>query len=349
MIDLRSDSCSRPTGAMLDAATRAPLGDDGFGDDPTVALLEHTCADLFGHEAGLLLPSGTMANLVALLAHCPRGARVIVGDLCDIHRAEDGGAAVCGGLLPSPVRTLDTGRLDEEALASALDPDPGGPPRPPAALVCLENTHTLCGGAVLTPAYTRQVADLATRHGVPLHLDGARVGNAAVALGVPVRELTAPAQSAQLCLSKGLRAPVGAVLTGAGEFVGAARRVRRMLGGGMRQAGVLAAAGLVALRELDRLAEDHTTARRLAAGLATLPAVTVAPVPTNIVLFQVAGPATPRELVRRLDEHGVRMLAAPGGRLRAVTHADVRPVDVDDVLAIAENVITATRSAAVPA
>lgn len=253
---------------------------------------------------------------------------------------------MCGGLLPTPVPTHPDGRLDEQRLVDELDPDPGGPPRPPAALLCLENTHTLCAGAVLTPAYTGRVVELAARHGVPVHLDGARVLNAAVALGVPVRELTAPAQSAQLCLSKGLRAPAGAVLTGAAEFVVAARRVRRMLGGGMRQTGVLAAAGLVALSEVDRLAQDHAAAGRLASGLAGLPGVTVAPVATNIVLFQVADDLAPRVLAARLAARGVRLLPAPGGWLRAVTHADVGLSDVDDALTILHDVIT--RSAPVP-
>ncbi len=320
-IDLRSDTVTLPTPAMYEAMARAELGDDVLDDDPTVRRLEERAARLLGKEAALLTASGTMSNLVALLAHCQRGDEVVLGSEAHILHYEVGGAYALGGLGLRPVPNDAQGRLDLEALHRAIRADNIHYPR--TGLVCLENTHNRCGGTVLTEEDTEAVAAVAREHRLPVHLDGARIFNAAVALGVPAERLARPVDSVCFSLSKGLSCPIGSVLCGSAEFVQRARRYRKMVGGGMRQAGIIAAAGLVALDSMiDRLAEDHENARLLAEGLASLPGVALSPPPqTNIVYFRVAG-WSPQAFVRACAEAGVLCLTE-GERVRMVTHRHI--------------------------
>jgi threonine aldolase len=329
-IDLRSDTVTLPTPAMFAAMTSAELGDDVLGDDPTVRRLEERAARLLGKEAGLLTASGTMSNLVALLAHCQRGDEVIVGSEAHILHHEMGGAFALGGLGLRTVPNDPQGRLDLPALAAAIRPRDGYYPR--TGLVCLENTHNRCGGTVLTEEDTAAIAQVAHRYGVPVHLDGARIFNAAVALGVAVERLARPVDSVCFSLSKGLSCPIGSVLCGSGEFIARARRYRKMVGGGMRQAGIIAACGLVALDSMvERLAEDHENARLLAEGLATLPGVHLSPPPqTNIVYFTVEG-WDPSELVRRCSQVGLLCLTE-GRRVRMVTHRHIGRPEVEEAV-----------------
>lgn len=342
MIELRSDTFTEPTAAMRSAMAEAVVGNDDYAEDPMVNRLERAAADQLGKEAACFMASGTMANLCAILVHVPRGATVVVGAESDIYLYEARGAAVCGGVSYEPVANQPDGTIRPADLIAAYPEDDTDPQFARVRLVCLENTQNRCGGAVLTPQYQARVARLAADRGTPLHLDGARIFNAAVALAVPVHELAAAADSVQFCLSKGLAAPIGSMLVGCGEFVAAARRVRKMLGGGMRQAGMVAAAGLVALDEMvDRLAEDHRNARRLADGLAELPGFEIdAPaVRTNIVLFRLSGPdAAPAAFVSAARERGVALLEFGHGRIRAVTHSGVGAGDVDRALELLASV-----------
>jgi len=323
VVDLRSDTVTAPTPEMRAAMAAAEVGDDVFGDDPTVNRLESLAAETMGKQAALFVPSGTMGNLAAVLAHCQRGDEVILGDQCHTFNYEAGGVAALGGVHPRPVHTTPDGRLPLEAIEEAVRPD--NVHFPTTRLVCLENTHNRCGGAVLDEAYTDAVGAIARRHGLRLHLDGARIFNAAAALGVPARRLAAPADSVTFCLSKALCAPVGSMLCGDEDFIRRARRIRKQLGGGMRQAGVLAAAGIVALETMvDRLPEDHQRARRLARALGDIPGILVedAAPPSNMIYIQIAPGA-------RLDETGLeqalareRIKIGPVGprRIRFVLH-----------------------------
>jgi len=333
-IDLRSDTVTLPTPAMRKAMAEADLGDDVFGEDPTTIRLERMAAERVGQEAALLVPSGTMANLVCVLTHCARGDEAILGDQCHTFVYEAGGIAALGGVHPHPVSNQPDGTLSLQAIEGAIRPADDHFPR--SRLVCLENTHNRCGGRVLRPGYMAEVVDLAHRHGLKVHLDGARVFNAAVALGVDVRDLTAAVDSVGFCLSKGLAGPVGSLVCGPREFVARARRVRKMVGGGMRECGVIAAAGIVALEHMvDRLAEDHALARRLAQGIAQIQGLFVEPetVETNLVYFEVKdGPLTAQELAARLEARGVRVLAVGPRRIRVVTHHGIQAGDIDEAL-----------------
>jgi threonine aldolase len=277
-----------------------------------------------------------MGNLSCLLAHCGRGEEMIVGDQAHTYIYEQGGSSALGGIHPRPLPNQTDGTIDLEAMEGAIR----GPNIhfPRTRLICLENTHNRCGGAVLTPQYMHHVGDLARRHGLRVHLDGARIFNAAVALGVDVRELVEDADSVTFCLSKGLGAPVGSVVCGSREFIGEARRARKVLGGSWRQAGVIAAAGIVALEEMvDRLVVDHANARRLAEGLVTLPGIVLdlARVQSDIVIFELHhDDLTPQELAERLWERGVRMNAFGGPSLRAVTNYHVTAEDIDRALEV---------------
>ena len=334
MIDLRSDTITHPTPQMREAMASAEVGDDVHCEDPTVARLQDLSASLVGKEAALFLPSGTMGNLAALLAHCGRGDEVILGDQSHTFVYEAGGSAALGGIHPRPVRNRPDGTLAIEEIETAIRGDDVH--FPITRLICLENTHNRCGGAVLAPDYVSRVAEIAAAHGLQVHLDGARLFNAAAALGLPAARLSEPVDTVTFCLSKGLAAPVGSVLCGSARFVERARRARKILGGGMRQAGVIAAAGIVALETMvDRLAEDHVNARRLAEGLAGLPGIRLeaATVRTNIVIFELDRPdLEPREYARRVERLGVRLLAIGGLRLRAVTHYQVSASDIDRAL-----------------
>jgi threonine aldolase len=340
-VDLRSDTVTHPTPAMRAAMAAAEVGDDVHGEDPTVNRLETMAALRMGKQAGLYVPSGTMGNLAALLAHCGRGDEVLLGDQAHTFVYEAGGSAALGGIHPRTLPNLPDGTLDLELLAAAVRPDDVH--FPVTRLVCLENTHNRCGGAVLDEAYLAGVRALADRHGLAVHLDGARIFNAAVALGMPAERLARHADSVTFCLSKGLAAPVGSVLCGSEEFVHRARRARKILGGGMRQAGIIAAAGVVALEQMvDRLADDHANARRLAEGLAALPGILLDPntVRTNIVIFELHRPdLSPQEMADRLEAVGVRLLAIGGARLRAVTHYEIQREDVDEALAACSGVL----------
>jgi len=330
-IDLRSDTVTLPSPEMRRAMAEAELGDDVFGEDPTVNRLERMAADRMGKEAGLFVASGTMSNLVAILTHCGRGDEAIVGSESHILHYEVGGAAGLAGVQLRASPNDAGGRLDPAHVESLIRGENVHFPR--TALVCLENTHNRCGGAVLTVEDTAAVADVAHRHGVAVHLDGARIFNAAIALGIPAAELAAPADSVGFCLSKGLAAPVGSVLCGTADFIGRARKMRKAVGGGMRQAGVIAAAGIVALDAMvDRLAEDHEHARLLATGLAEIPAIRIDPstVQTNIVIFEVAGDASAFQ--RALRERGVLTTALGGGKLRMNTHYGISRADIEEAI-----------------
>jgi threonine aldolase len=333
-IDLRSDTVTLPTPAMRRAMAEAELGDDVFGEDPTTLRLERMAADRVGQEAALLVPSGTLANLVCVLTHCARGDEAILGDQCHTFVYEAGGIAALGGVHPHPITNQADGTLRLQDIERAIRPD--NVHFPISRLICLENTHNQCGGRVLSPAYTADVKDLARRHGLKVHLDGARVFNAAVALGVDVRDLTAGLDSVSFCLSKGLSAPVGSLVCGSKDFVARARRTRKILGGGMRQCGVIAAAGIVALDQMvERLAQDHAHARTLAQGIARVPGLSVDPasVDTNLVFFEVTAESmSAQELATSLGRSGVKILALGPRRLRAVTHHGVEAEDIDRAL-----------------
>ncbi len=328
-IDLRSDTLTMPTPEMRRAMAEAELGDDVFREDPTVNRLEAMAAERLGKEAALLVTSGTQGNLVGVLSHTRRGDEVICGDQSHIYHYEVAGCAVVGALQLRPLRNVD-GTLDPAEVAAAIRPQDVHDPR--TGLVCLENTHNRQGGVALTPAQTEAVASVAHRHGIPVHLDGARIFNAAIALGVDVRELTAPVDSVTFCLSKGLAAPVGSVLCGSRDYIETARKYRKMLGGGMREAGVIAAAGLVSLTTMvDRLAEDHENARLLANGLAEIPGLALDPtkVQTNLVFFDVTAPLGAAGLVAALREREIYCSVSYGNRIRMVTHFGIEKADVE--------------------
>jgi len=327
---------------MRQAMATAELGDDVYGEDPTVNRLQDLAAEMLGKEAGLFVASGTMGNLVSLLAHAPRGSEVILGDESHIFHYEQGGASVVGGLVYHTVPTNPFGDLPLDRLAAAIrhrdNPHYAFP-----GVICLENTHNRCGGTVLPPEYVAQVRTLADRNDLPLHLDGARLANAAVALGRPLHAVAAPFDSIQLDLSKGLAAPVGGVVVGSRDFIQRAHRARKLLGGGMRQAGVLAAAGIVALTDMvERLAEDHEHARILAEGLAELPHVQIelTTVQTNIVVFRLdAARWTPSAFIAAMRERGVLLGGFGDERLRFATHYGIRRADVDHALTVAARVL----------
>ncbi len=334
VVDLRSDTLTRPTGAMSRAMAAADVGDDVFGEDPTVNRLEEMAADRMGKEAALFVASGTMGNLVSLLTHCARGEEIILGSLAHTFYFEQGGSAAVGGIHPRTLPNQPDGTLTVSEIEGAIRPDNVHFPR--TRLIVLENTQNLCGGHPLDTEYMAAVGDIARRHGLKIHVDGARFFNAAVALGVPAAKLAAEADSVSFCLSKGLGAPVGSVVCGSQEFISEARRARKILGGGMRQAGVLAAAGIVALDEMvERLADDHANARKLAEGIAQMPGISIDPgqIHTNIVYFGVdRRDMTVEELVSRLNDNGARMLPVGPGRIRAVTHYHISSDDIDYVL-----------------
>ncbi|HXQ96790.1 MAG TPA: GntG family PLP-dependent aldolase [Candidatus Acidoferrales bacterium] len=368
LVDLRSDTVTHPTPEMRRAMADAELGDDVFGDDPTVNALEARAAEITGMEGGLFVASGTMGNLVSLIAHVPRGGEIIAEAESHTLRDEQAGHAVIVGASARGIPARPDGTMDPALVAAAFR-DPLDLHEPRTSLIVLENTHAHSMGQPLTPGYTAGIAGIAHGHGVPLHVDGARLFNAAVALGVPAAELLAPADSATFCLSKGLACPIGSVVVGAGGFIARARRARKLVGGGMRQVGVLAAAGLVALRDgprgmIERLAEDHANARRLAEALASMPGIVgldPARVATNFVVFGVAatdqGSAAadlaPRELrVRFLDAlraEGVLMIEYPHDTIRAVTHYGVSADDIDRVVEACGTALAACGAAPSPA
>lgn len=326
-IDLRSDTVTKPTPAMWEAMRAAPLGDDVFGDDPTVNALQERVAAELGFEAALFMPTGTQSNLCGLMSHCQRGDEYIVGQMAHTYRWEGGGAAVLGSIQPQPIPNQVDGTLALADIEAAIKPD--DPHFAKTRLLALENTW---GGMVLPPAYVEAATALARRRGLAAHLDGARLYNAAVALGVPAREVARHFDSVSVCFSKGLGTPAGSALCGPRDLIARARRWRKMAGGAMRQSGVLAAAALHALdHHVARLADDHANAKRLAEGLQGLAGVTVAAPQTNIVFVDLA-PDKPADIVARLAARGV--LATGLYKLRLVTHLDVSREDIERALPV---------------
>jgi len=326
--DFRSDTVTRPSPGMRRAMAEAEVGDDVFGDDPTVGRLEATVAERLGTEAAVFVPSGTQSNLLGLMSHCGRGEAFIAGQNAHCYRYEAGGAAVLGSLQPQPIEHAADGTLPVEKIAAAIS-DGSDAHFAQTRLIALENTY---GGQVLPVAYMGEVAELARRHGLGLHLDGARAFNAAVKLGIDIAEFVRPFDTVSVCLSKGLGAPVGSVLTGRAELIARARRLRKMVGGGMRQAGILAAAGLYALEHnVERLAEDHERARRLAEGLAQYPALKVKAPDTNIIFVDVEEPYGDG-FTQYLTGNGIG-ITGRYGQQRWVTHLDIDDAAVDAALA----------------
>jgi threonine aldolase len=333
IIDLRSDTVTLPTEEMFQAIAEAKLGDDVYGEDPAVNCLEILAAQMLGKESALFTASGTMSNLIAVLTHTRPGNEIILGNESHIFWYEVGGVAALGGVVMHTVPNSEAGELDVDLVAQAIRPK--NIHHPETTLLCLESTHNRCGGVFLTPEYTKAICDLAHKHGIRVHLDGARLFNAAVAQNVPVSKLAQDVDSVCFCLSKGLSAPVGSLLCGSQEFIKEARKWRKMLGGGMRQAGVIAAAGTVALKTMvNRLTEDHTNARQLACGLASIPGIGIDPerVQTNIVLFEAPESISTPEFVQRLDEQRVRLLYRSQRWVRAVTHRMVSAQDTAEAL-----------------
>jgi threonine aldolase len=327
-VDLRSDTVTQPTPAMRDAMARAPVGDDVYGEDPTVNRLQELAAAITGKEAGLFVPSGTMGNLAAVLAHCNRGDEVILGNKSHTFLYEAGGISALGGVHSCQLNNQLDGTLDLDEIRSAIRP--ADHHHPVSRLIALENTHNRCGGVAISVEYTQAVSELAHQHGLGVHLDGARLFNAAVALRVNAKDLSAPLDSLTFCLSKALCAPVGSVLCGPSAFIERAHRIRKQLGGGMRQAGILAAAGIIALETMvDRLAEDHLRASYLAEGLSCIPGLVLDPGSpfTNMIFLNLAPERRSKgtwlnahQVAQRLEERGVRVGVVGTHRFRLVTH-----------------------------
>lgn len=321
MIDFLSDTVTLPTDEMRQAMFAAEVGDDCYGEDPTVNALEALAARMTGKEAAAFVTSGTLGNLTALLASCPRGHEVILGDQSDLYNYEAGGISLVGGAVLHPVPTASDGTLPLAALRAAIR-DKTDYQCAPAAVIALENPHCLAGGRVLSLDYLRRVRELAREHGLAVHMDGARLFNAQASLGVSAERIASYADSVQFCLSKGLAAPYGSMVCGSAALIDRVKRYRKMLGGGTRQVGIMAAAGLVALRTMvDRLADDHRRATMLAAGLALIPGLTLraANVDTNMVFFDVARPGN-AAFVDALRARGIRMGLLGDGVIRAVVH-----------------------------
>ena len=332
-IDLRSDTVTLPTEEMLEAIRNAELGDDVLGEDPTVNRLEQMAAAKLGKEAALLVTSGTQANLVSLMSNTNRGELVILESESHMYWYEVGGISAIAGLLPWPVRSK-RGALDPLDVEAAIRPRNIHFPEP--ALVCVENTHNRHGGAVVTPDELRLISKAAKGHGLRVYMDGARIFNAAVALKVDVKELAKHVDNLMFCLSKGLSCPVGSVVVGTGEFIEKARKVRKVLGGGMRQAGIIAASGIIALEKMiDRLEEDHVNAKRLAEGIAKVDGIVVdlERVQTNMVVLDISGLGVSDErFLLRLRENGVLASAIGKNRVRMVTHRGIEKEHVEKAI-----------------
>jgi threonine aldolase len=340
-IDLRSDTVTHPTAAMRQAMAEAEVGDDVFGEDPTVNKLQELAAEKMGKEAGLFVPSGTMGNLVGILAHCGRGDEAILGNKAHTFLYEAGGISALGGVHSCQLTNQPDGTLLLKDIQGAIRAKDAH--QPISRLVVLENTHNRCGGVSISAEYTRAVGELAHANGLLLHLDGARIFNAAADLGVPASELAAPVDSVTFCLSKGLCAPVGSVLCGSAEYISKAHRIRKQLGGGMRQAGILAAAGIVALETMvDRLAEDHRRARNLAQGLSFLPwlALDEGTPFTNMIFMNIADGyrVEAKQVAALLDKQGIKVGVNGQRRFRLVTHYWIDDAAVEKALLAFEDV-----------
>jgi threonine aldolase len=341
MLDLRSDTVTTPFKAMYEAMVASPVGDDVYGDDATAVLLERAAAAMTGKAAGLFVPTGTMGNLLAVLVHCrERGDEMIIGDRSHIALDETGGSAALGGVFPRIIRNQPDGTLDLADIRRSIQS--ADVHHSVTRLICLENTHNNCGGKPLSVAYTNSVGALAREHGLKLHIDGARLFNASAALQCSVKELVAAADSAMFCLSKGLAAPIGSVLVGSAEFVARARYFRKMMGGGMRQVGVVAGAALVGLREMpEKLSADHAVAKQLAARLAQNASIEIEEEPrSNMIYFAVKKSVAKghEQIGRELHERGVRV-CTDAVRWRLVTHYQIRPEDVETVAEAFDHVL----------
>jgi threonine aldolase len=341
VVDLRSDTVTIPTLEMRKAMAEAVVGDDVYGEDQTVNRLQEMAATMMGKEAGLFVASGTMGNLAAIMAHCGRGDEVIVGNLSHTFLYEAGGISALGGIHSCQILNHADGSLALEDISAAIRPD--DPHHPTTRLVVLENTHNRCGGVALTVEYLQAVKHLVNEHGLLLHMDGARIFNAAVALGVEPIDLATPADSVTFCLSKGLCAPVGSVLCGSNEFIQLARRIRKQLGGGMRQAGILAGAGIVALDTMvTRLNEDHDRARELSQGLSGISSIIIDPETprTNMVFISLTEdfPLDAIQVKHRLLEFGVRVGVTGARRFRLVTHYWIDDAGIEQALSAFANV-----------
>lgn len=335
-VDLRSDTVTRPTPEMFAAMQSMPVGDDVLGDDPTVLELEALSAEMMGKEAAVFVPSGTMGNQMAVASHTHPGEAILIEEEAHILYYEVGGPAVFSGVvswtLPSQNGIMDPEVVEKRVLKASIH-------TPGTSLLCLENTHNRAGGTIIPLDHMRAYQEVANRHGLKIHLDGARVFNAAVALGVPVGEIAQYVDSVNFCLSKGLRSPVGSVLCGSSDFIERARIWRKRFGGGMRQSGILAACGLVSLRQMvERLAEDHHRARVLGEALSTLPrcSVNMASIQTNMVMVETERPASEWQL--KLHERGVWCFAVGPNRLRLVLHADITDLHVSEAIRIFQSV-----------
>ncbi|MCK6568932.1 MAG: low-specificity L-threonine aldolase [Chloroflexi bacterium] len=340
-IDLRSDTVTKPTPEMREAMATAEVGDDVYGDDPTVNKLQAKAAEMLGKEASLFVPSGTMGNLIAVMAHCARGEEVVCGDRSHIYMNEAGGMSALGGAYPHAIPNQKDGTLRLEDIRNAIQPDDQH--RAVTRLVCIENTQNVCGGIPLTVEYTKQVGELAKEYGLKFHIDGARIFNAAAALDVDVKALVAPADSVMFCLSKGLASPVGSMIAGTRGFIAKAFRLRKMLGGGMRQAGALAAAGLVSLEKMTgRLKQDHARAKKLFEALKQVPGLRVEAKPSsNMVYFKLeeAIRLTEDQVVEEMKKRGVLVDWSAPREFRLVTHYWVDDAGVEKTTAAMREVL----------
>jgi threonine aldolase len=341
-IDLRSDTVTTPTPEMREAMAEAEVGDDVYGDDPTVNRLQEIASEMMGQEDALFVASGTMGNLLALLVHCQRGDEAIVGNQSHMYLNEAGGMSALGGIQACLIPNQSDGTLAlEDILASIRTEDVH---HPITRLICLENTQNICGGVPLTPAYTRQVAELARQNDLLLHIDGARIFNSAVAQNISVKDLAGPADSVMFCLSKGLAAPIGSILVGTHKFIGRARHIRKMLGGGMRQVGVIAAAGIISLEKMvNRLGDDHVRARKLADGLRKVTGLAVdkdSPY-TNMVYLNLADDLSinSKQISEKMRELGVLVDAENARRFRLVTHYWIDDVAVEQTVSAFEEAL----------
>lgn len=345
-VDLRSDTVTKPTEAMRAAMANAEVDDDVLIYDPTARRLEAEVARITGKEAGLFVPSGTMGNLISVLVHCEvRGSEVILGNNSHIHIYENGGISTIGGVHPRTVKNNEDGTMDIDLIEAAIRNPNFEICYPRTRLICLENSHANTGGRCISAEYTDKVGELAKKHGLKLHIDGARIFNASVALGVPVQRLVQAADSVSVCLSKGLGAPVGTVITGSKTFIDRARILRKTLGGGMRQVGILCAAALVALKEnVEKLEADHKNAKTLAVGLNKIKGlrVDIASVATNIVYFEIleGSNITAPKLSKIMEEHGILVMSDSLTRIRIVLHHQVSASDVQYTLSCIKQAVT---------
>lgn len=338
-IDLRSDTVTLPTKEMRDAIYGADLGDDVYGEDPATNELQKIASDILGKEDSILIPSGSMGNLAAVLTHCNRGEEIILGDLSHIFLNEGGGVSALGGIHPHTLPNQRDGTIKLKDIESAIRrPDIH---HPLTKLVCLENTHNRCNGAPLTPEYMKKVADICRKNELLLHVDGARLFNAAVSLKVDVKSLTEHADSVMVCLSKGLSAPVGSILCGDSEFIRKARRTRKLLGGGMRQCGIISAAGIVSLNNFeDTIKEDHKNAKLLAEGISQIDGIEIDPslVKTNILYFELTD-LEPQKFYKKLGKMGLKVLKTGKNKFRMVTHREIDEKKIKESISIIKRAV----------